>query len=353
MKRAPFVVMMLLLLAPLTATHADPVHCWMDGNTIVYSDQPPPEGVAIAAMPAAERPPVVRASDAPAADAAAADAPVADAAVPAPQTVVVSTTPATLDEILALSGFRAQLPAIARGLGAEYVARFGQLDDRDRARVAHIVARQFVPAQMFTAAREEFRRRVDVSQLNTMAAWFRSPLALKITALEIAASGPDTAPKIASYVTALKASPPSAARAELVQRLDWVTGTIDETIDLSLAVAVSVQRAAADGAPADRRPRAGLVERGVEETRSRITSAIRDDVFNQMLYIYAPLTDAELKAYVDFVASPAGRAFGRSVRAALIRVVRDVADRTARDIARAVPPQRWETAQPGARSAAR
>jgi hypothetical protein len=348
MKPPLIVFVIVLLLAPSTATHADQVNCWMDGSTIVYSDQPAPEGAVLAAMPAAERPPVVRAPDAP-----AADVPAADAAMPAPQTIVVSTTPATIDEILALSGFRAQLPAVARSLGAEYLARLAQLDDRDRARVAQIVTRQFVPEQMFAAAREEFRRRMDNSQLDTMAAWFRSPLALKITALEIAASGPDTAPKIASFVTGLKASPPTAARAELVQRLDWVTGTIDESTDLSLAIAVSVQRAAASGAPADRRPRGGLVERGVEEMRARITGAIREDVFGQMLYIYAPLTDAELKAYVDFAASPAGRAFGRSVRGALIRIVRDAADRTTLDIARAVPPPRWATAQPGARSATR
>ena len=41
----------------------------------------------------------------------------------------------------------------------------------------------------------------------------------------------------------------------------------------------------------------------------------------------------------------AGRAYGRSAHGALLRVVRDVADRTAIEIVRAVPPQRWAAAQ--------
>jgi hypothetical protein len=60
-----------------------------------------------------------------------------------------------------------------------------------------------------------------------------------------------------------------------------------------------------------------------------------------MLYVYSPLTDAELKAYVDFLASPAGRAYNRISHAALLRAVRDAADRTATEIMRAIPPQRW------------
>jgi hypothetical protein len=323
------VVIIAVIVALAPPTYAE-TNCWMDGRTVVYSDQPPPEGAVITAMPRPEPLPVVRASDAAAGDA-----------------------PANADEILALSGSRAQLPAIARSLGAEYLTRLGKLDDRDTARAAQIIARHFAPERMYAAARDEFRRRIDNSQLDAMAVWFRSPLALKITALEIAASEPDAAPRIAGFVAGLKVSPPTVARAELAQRLDWVTGTSEDTTDLSLAIVGSVERAASAAAPADRRPRARLVERGVEEMRDRMTGVVRENVVGQMLYIYAPLTDAELKAYVDFSASPAGRMFGRSVHGALIRVVRDVADRTATDIVRAVPPERWVTAQPSARSATR
>jgi len=105
--------------------------------------------------------------------------------------------------------------------------------------------------------RDDFRRRVDQSQLDAMAVWFRSALGRKITALEIAASNPDATPKIAAFAAGLKTSPATAGRLDLVQRFDWVTGTSQETTDLALAIAGSVARAVAAATPAERRARAG------------------------------------------------------------------------------------------------
>jgi len=339
------------VVALATPARAGDVYRWVDGATIVYSDRPPRDGVVLTAMPGRTPFPVVTAPYAPYAPDVppAAPTPAARPAVASSSAesagAVVSTAPATVDEILELSGTRPQLPAIARALGAEYLPRPGQLGDRDGARVTEIVARQFAPAPMYMAVRDDFRRRVERKQLDAMAAWFRSPLGRKVTALEIAASRPDAAPKIAAFAEALKAVPATASRLELVQRLDWVSGSSQETTDLALAIAGSVARAAAAAAPVDRRARAGLVERRVEEMRGQLAPTIADNVLVQMLYVYAPLTDAELKAYVDFLGSAAGRAYGRSAHGALLRVVRDVADRTAIEIVRAVPPQRWAAAQ--------
>ena len=345
MKLALALVAVVVLATP---ARAGDVYRWVDGATIVYSDQPPQDGVVLTAMPARAAFPVVTAPDAPEVPPAA-PAPAAEAAVAASSeksdAAVASTAPATVDEILELSGMRPQLPAIAQALGAEYLPRPGQLGDRDGARVTQIVARQFAAAPLYSAVRDEFRRRVERKQLDAMAAWFRSPLGRKVTALEIAASRPEVAPKIAAFAEALKTVPAAPSRLELVQRLDWVSGTSQETTDLALAIAGSVARAAAAAAPADRRARAGLVDRRVEEMRGQMAPPIADSVLTQMLYVYAPLTDADLKAYVDFLGSPAGREYSRSAHGSLLRVVRDVADRTAIEIVHAVPPQRWATAQ--------
>jgi hypothetical protein len=334
---------LVVIVAIALPAHAGDVYRWVDGETVVYSDQPPQDGIVVTDMPGRQAFPVVTAQDVP--DVTPAPHAAAPAPSPEPDVASVSTAPATVDEILELSGMRPQLPGIVHALGAEYLPRPGQLGERDGARVAQIVARQFVPERMYAAIRDDVRRYVDAKQLDAMAAWFRSRLGRKISALEIAASKSDAAPKIAAFAAALKASPAKPARLELVQRLDWVTGASQDTTDLALAVAGSALRAAAAAAPADRRVRAGVVERGVDEMRGHMASTIADGVLAQMLYVYEPLTDAELKAYVDFLASPPGRVYGRVTHGALLRVVREVADRTAVEIVRAVPPQRWATAQ--------
>jgi hypothetical protein len=349
MKMAFAVVAVMALAVP---AHAGELYRWVDGATIVYSDQPPQDGVALTAVPTRPPFPIVTAPDAPPAETATAEvtAPATPAmpaasAAPAVTEPVVQAGPASVDEILELSGMRPQLPALARSLGAEYLPRPGQLGERDGVRVAQIVARQFAPEPLFAAIRADFRRSVDRTQLEAMASWFRSPLGRKITALEIEASKPEAAPKIAAFAAGLKAAPATAVRLELVQRLDWLTGASEDTTDLALAIAGSIARATAAAAPAEQRARTGLVERRVEEMRGQIAPVIAENVLAQVLYVYAPLTDAELKAYLEFVASPAGRTYARIAHGALVRVVRDVADRTAIEILRAVPPQRWATAQ--------
>ena len=336
MKHVLAVVALLALAVPANAAE---IYRWIDGSTVVYSDQPPQEGMNVTAMPDREPLPVVGAED----------------ATPTPPSTVVavskytepsvSSTPATVAEILDLSGIRAQLPSIATSLGAEYVPRPDQLEGRDSARVTRIVGQHFAAERLYAAIQHDFRRQTDPQQLDALAAWFRSPLGRRITALEIAASQPDAAPAIAAFAAKLKTTPATAGRLELVHRLDWVSGTSDDTTDLALAIARSVARAGAVSTPAERRARPGLAERRVDEMRGQIAGAIGETVLAQMLYTYAALSDEELKAYVDFLASPHGRAYSRISHVALLRAVREAADRTAIEIARAVPSHGWAAAQ--------
>src|SRR6202171_3058182 len=105
--------------AVATPAHALEVYRWIEGATVVYSDQPPQSGVVLTSLPGREPLPVVTAPDAPPADAPPADAtpveaaPAETASVPPPEPdIVVRAGPATVDEILELSGMRPQLPGI-------------------------------------------------------------------------------------------------------------------------------------------------------------------------------------------------------------------------------------------------
>jgi len=321
------VVVLVVLVALAAPAHAGEIYRWVEGSTVVYSDRPPQDGVVGTETPGREPLPAVTAG----------------AATIGPSSSAengVSTAPATVDEILELSGARAQLAGLASQLGAGYLLpRRHQLDARDAARVARIIEQHFAPERFYLAIHDELGRRVEREQLDAMAAWFRSPLGRRVTELEIAASKPEAAPAAVAFAARLKTSPAAPARLELLQRLDWVTGLSTDTTDVVLVIFRSGARAAATAAAADRRIRTGVVERRVEEMRGEMDMA--NMALTHMLYVYSPLTDAELKAYVDFLASPAGRVYNRISHAALLRAVRDAADRTATEIMRAIPPQRW------------
>src|SRR5258708_4018110 len=125
-----------------TPAHALEVYRWIEGATVVYSDQPPQSGgVVLTSLPGREPLPVVTALDAPPADAPPVEAaPAETAAVPPPTEpdVIVRGGPATVDEILELSGMRPQLPGIVRALGAEYLPPAGQLNQHATALIGQI-----------------------------------------------------------------------------------------------------------------------------------------------------------------------------------------------------------------------
>src|SRR5438067_1598403 len=132
-----------------TPAHALEVYRWIEGATVVYSDQPPSTGAVLTSLPRRAPLPVVTAPDGPRADT---PPPVEaeTAAVPPPSAadVIVGAGPATFDEILELSGMRPQLPGIVRALAAEYLPAAGQLSEHDTALVGQVVARHFAPERL-------------------------------------------------------------------------------------------------------------------------------------------------------------------------------------------------------------
>src|SRR5215510_9761733 len=190
------------LLALAVPAHAGELYRWIDGSTVVYSDQPPQDGL-ITAMPGPQPVAVVIAEDAtPAGPTATTPTPSNPTPASAPEPPA-PTKPATVAEILSLSGVRAQLSSVASALAAEYLPRPGQLDARDGARVARIVGQHFAADRLYSAIRQEFGNSVDREQLDGMGAWFRSPLGRRITALEVAAAKPETAAGFAAFAANL------------------------------------------------------------------------------------------------------------------------------------------------------
>jgi hypothetical protein len=250
------------------------------------------------------------------------------------------TGPATADEILETSGLRSQLSSLARTLGLEFVPRHNGLRPADVEAIGQVVARHLSAERLYPAIAEEFRRRVDQKELDAMAEWFRSPLGVKITALEVAASRPEALERLAAFTEQLKASPAPAARVDLVQRLDWVSGASHETAEMLLMVSTGFARAAMAMLPPERRATPGMLQRRADALRGRLGRTVTGHMQTQLLYVYASLDDTELMQYVTFVTSPAGRAYGRATRLTVMKVVRDAVDRTARDIVRTVPLER-------------
>lgn len=309
-------------LLALPGSSASETYRWMDAHgTVTYADRPP-QPAEVAARPPA---PTVEAR-------------------PAPPVEAARTGPATVEELLELSGLKAQLVGLASRLTGELRPAQGQMSPEDGAAVDRILRQAIRHEKLYALVRDELRRDLDRAKLETAVAWLRSPVARKITALEVEASQPGTDQRRAAYAAGLKADPPSPRRVELLQRLDWVSGTTEASADVAMTITRSVSRAVAAVSPPEQRLRPGQIENRVAELRARVSASLGQAQLVSMLFTYQSLADEELDAYLRFCSSDAGRWYNARMHKALVSAVDGVVGPTAAELVRAVPPARWTRA---------
>jgi uncharacterized protein DUF4124 len=335
--RWAFINVLLMALALTPTPAAAGLYRWVgpDG-TVTYSDRPQP--VSSEVTPAPE--PARRQSEPARAQ--------SEAAPPQPaverEAVARTSGGATADEVLELSGVKPQLAGAPAKLAGEFKPRRGRLNAEDSATFEQILARNFAADRLYTQIRGEFRRRADAKKLEAVAEWLRSPLGQKITALEVGAGlEADAAQRMIAFAPGGRSGPPPA-RVAMMERIDWTAGVTDGSLESMLAVARAMTMAVNRALPPDERQNAAQIERQIQQLRGQARAKLAQSTLMFMLYQYRALEDDELQQYADFLASDAGRWYSATMSKAMNRTVALAAQRTATEMIRAIPPQRWSGA---------
>lgn len=252
--------------------------------------------------------------------------------------------PTKIDELLELSGARAQLVGLAARVAADLRPAPGQMSSTDMAAIDRILTQSLRHEAVYGAVRDAFLPQVDRTSLETTAAWLRTPVGRKIIALEVASSQPGAEQKVVEYTAGVRANPPSARRLELLQRLDWVTGANETSADLVAAIARGLSTAVSAAGPPESRLRPGQIEDRAAQARARASETLREVRTMSMLYTYQTLEDDELSEYVRFSGTDAGRWYNTAMRKALVEAIGKAVEQTVTELVRAVPLERWARA---------
>jgi hypothetical protein len=252
--------------------------------------------------------------------------------------------PTKIDELLELSGARAQLVGLVARVAADLRPPPGQMSAADMATIDRILTQSLRHEAVYGAVRDAFLPQVDRPSLEATAAWLRSPVGRKIIALEVASSQPGAEQKIVEYTAVVKANPPPARRLELLQRLDWVTGANETSADLVAAIARGLSTAVSAAGPPESRLRPGQIEDRAAQVRARASETLREVRTMSMLFTYQTLEDDELSEYVRFSGTDAGRWYNTAMRKALVGAIGKAVEQTVTELVRAVPLERWARA---------
>lgn len=220
---------------------------------------------------------------------------------------------AAAEQLMRQSGLWEQLGSTAAGAraGIETAARhrLTALTEDELQRLLKATDAAFAPDTLRAAVRKALAARVPPAHLSPLQAWLDGELGRRITALEVAAARPDRDSEraIRAGIARLNAAP--EGRRKLIEQLVESTRAAESITNMTINVAVAVQRGMASVKPDGPVAPVATLRESFEAQRAQMIQAYGG--MSQALFaeMYQALPDGELASYLEFLRSAAGRHF--------------------------------------------
>jgi hypothetical protein len=195
-----------------------------------------------------------------------------------------------------------------------------------------VIEKAYDPARMNRELVVEVAKRQQAEPLEKALVAMRSPLARRITALEVEASRPEAAEQLLAFAGRLPTNPPSPQRHELILRIEEVTRSTDVAQAVHDATLLGLLRAAtvARGGPQEE---LAQLERTLAESAPQRREAMHNQVVLSLLFTYRSVSEAELAEYVKLLESDSLRWFNDVVSRGLVVVLTQAAERAGDELA--------------------
>jgi hypothetical protein len=237
---------------------------------------------------------------------------------------------ARVDEAMRVSGIRSHL-ALVRIRMKQILDEDPRVDYDARRWLAQILDAAFSPEAFAKPIRQALLDGYDVDSLARVVAWYRSATGRKVVRLEQAATEPGIAQARKAYLASLENKQPSDYRLVLIFSLDEASRASEGTFAAEKAAVNGWNRGIEQILSGEERQQVAQTQVALDVFRAQIRDMVTDDVLREMLYTYREASDVELRAYVEFLESDAGKWFFRTVYQGQQAVVEKAVDKVADD----------------------
>ena len=237
---------------------------------------------------------------------------------------------ARVDEALRISGIRSHL-ALVRARMKQILDDDPRVDYDARRWLAHTLDAAFSPEAYAKPIRQALLEGYDGDALTRVLIWYRSATGRKMTRLEQAATDPGVAPARKIYLASLENKQPSDYRLVLIFSLDEASRASEGTFAAEKAAVNGWNRGIEQILSGPERQEVAQTQVALDVFRAQIRDMVSDDILREMLYTYREATDIELRAYVEFLESDAGKWFFKTVYQGQQALVEKAVDKVADD----------------------
>jgi len=226
-------------------------------------------------------------------------------AKPAP----VDEKSAGIDEALRLSGLRNHLTGVRVRMKQILEDNNPTLDPDVRQWLWQTLDVSFSPEAYTKPVKRALLDNYDADALTRVLIWYRSAAGKKMVRLEQSGVEPGQTQARKKYLATLEDKQPSEDRLVSVFRIDEASRASEGTFGAIKAVVNGWNRGIEQVVSEQGRQRAAQGEIARDIFRAQMRDTVGEDVLREMMYTHRAATDAELRAYAEFLESDAGKWF--------------------------------------------
>ena len=212
-----------------------------------------------------------------------------------------------VNEALGLSDLKADLAAIRTRLLGYLDAN--QTSYETKQWIAGSLKTVYSPAVYLKVIKQGLLDNYDADAMTRVLVWYRSAQGRKITRLAAAALAPGQGAARNRYLAAFEDRQPSDYRLVLIFSIDEASHASAGTASALKASIKGWNLGIEQLASVRERQEIQQIEAALRKYRAEFRDEVADDVLRELMYTYRDASDADLRAYAEFLESDAGKWF--------------------------------------------
>ncbi|HEY9033805.1 MAG TPA: DUF2059 domain-containing protein [Pseudomonadales bacterium] len=208
-----------------------------------------------------------------------------------------------VSQLMALSGLNDQIDSIPAGIQAG-IAQSGDMEDPDMQALSDTMMTIFSAERLKQQTAQYLATTLDKADIEQVLDWLNSPLGRRITRLEVDSSAPESMADMQAMLPVLMQD---SQRLALMADLDRATMASEATVSMMLSIQKAMLSGMMSNAPADEQMSEADIDQLLANLRPQIEAQYREFVTASMLYTYRVLEEDDIRRYIAFADSAAGR----------------------------------------------
>ena len=184
---------------------------------------------------------------------------------------------------------------------------------------------------MLETIKEHINSHMTSSELDSVLAWFDSDLGRKINKAEEDASSAEAYSQARQVSAGLQSQPQDPLRKQLISEIDRASHLSEVTTGMKMSMIINMTEARPSASSNRDSYKEEMISQ-IKDRRGLIQENTTREVMARLLFAYRSMSDNELKQYLNFLNSEAGKKYADTIAEALLSAVENSNKQWARNV---------------------